>query len=336
LFTSGRILLGVRLAEINKRLAEQQLKSTRYASVYVVRQIILALLMAEASVELLQDMHDEMSRILDDTHKLEVQGMATTADVLEAQANLQFIEKTTADAISEQVHAREGLRLLVGATDDDPMRIAGSLEETNSKVGLLATSSDDAVALKRPEIRERELQLELAHKQVSLKQAEGIFRPTIALSLEGGLRGDRIPVAQSNWTMAWDNYYMAAIVLDLKLFDGGEAGSKADQAQAQAAQATLGLEQSRRMLSSEFRRARAQLQAQRSALQASDARVAEHSEKRRVAVQSFDAGAMGRSEYLAAHLKWSEARTSRLVALYELRLAELELEHAAALLPTTP
>lgn len=336
LFTWGRILLGMQLAELQHRFEQANLRATGYETAYLVRQLYLGLLLADASLELLSQMHGEMGRILDDTRALEAQGLVTPAAALEAAANLRQIEQEQARTEAEKVRAREALRLLVGASDDDAMAITGRLDSLEAITLTDENALIDSALAARPELESRTLQLHLAERQVALRQAEDLGRPTLALAAETGLRGDRLPLVRTNWTMAWDHYWMAGLVLQVPLFDGFEAHSKVNQAQTQRSQAELGVEQTRGLVRAEVRQRRAQVEARLREQVYARAREAERAEKYRVAEHSYASNTTNRSEFLGAHLEWSEARTSALLSTYLLHLAQLELDHASGRLPRSP
>lgn len=337
LFTSGKINAAIRLARLNRRLSEQQLEETGYQAAYYVRQVYLGILVARASLDLLQTMEAEMTRILEDTRALLEQGLVAEADVLEAEAGLKQIEEQISSTNARLVEARESLRLLTGASPTDPMVVEGTLAPPDSEVEVPSEDELLEVAFRRrPEMATREAQHALAQANVRYRRTDRPFRPTLGLSVEYGARGDRWPGLQTNWTMSWDDYYTAVAQLQLNLYDGGESSARERQARLQQEKAAAGLDQTRNLIIQQVRQAVAGLESARAGLVRARARLAEHEEKHRTARLGFDTGAVGRSEYLAEYLEWCKARSEHLLALFNLAQARLELDLATGALPRTP
>ncbi len=336
LYTGGKIVAAIRMARLNHQLALGQLLETAYQTAYYVKQLYLGIQLAEASRSLLDTMRQETTQILEDTRSMRAQGLVATSDVLEAEAGLKQLEEELANTTARLVEARESLRLLTGATRDDPMTIAHAPPSpAPPRLPPEETLVANALA-RRPVLRSRQVQQDIAKANVAYRKGDRPFRPVLGLSVEYGARGDRWPGLQTNWTMEWDDYYTAAAQLQVNLFDGGESAARVRQARLKQQKAAAGLEQTRSLVVKEVRQARAAVESAWAAVSRAEARVAEHEEKHRSARLGFEAGTLGRAEYLAEYMAWCQARTEQLLARFNLEQARLSLELATGALPRSP
>lgn len=335
LYTSGKISLAVRLADLNHDLEGHRLQEKGFETAYIVRKLGLGLYLGEASLAQLTAMITELSQILADTRAIQARGLVTDADVLGVEAQLRSLEEEQAKGRAELVRLRETLRMLTGALPDDPLLLEGQLESLpRPELPPLEALLEEAAA-RRPELKSLASQVELARAQVRFVSTDLPFRPTLGMRLEGGFRGDRVPILQTNWSKTWDSYYQASLALQVKLMDGGAAASKVRQSSLQARQAELGETQTRALIVAQVREQHARLEAAQRGLARADAEERAARERRRQGEQGSQRGTIGRSEFLKGHLEWARATTGRLVALFNLQLAQLELDHATGRLPRT-
>jgi outer membrane protein TolC len=331
----GKRVLGVRLAHTHVELEQSLIRDTGHRTSYRVAQTYLGILAGEATSALLASIHAELETIIEDTRALKARGFLTDADVLDVEASLADVEAQQAQSAADLEAAKLGLKLLMGLPSDAPLTLLGKLDEkleapTDSVPELLSVAKD-----RRTDLAARRLQLQLAQQQVWLKRADLPFVPTLALQLEGGIRGTKIPYLLTNWSKTFGPYYQAALVLKVPLFDGVDSLSKVDEAKATVRKASMGVEQTAALIDNEVRRYHAAVAARQRALESINLVVQARQERYRVADASFRAGDLSRSEFLREYVALVEARTRRAGTLYQLRQALLDLDAASGQLPRT-
>lgn len=332
-FTSGKLSLAVRLADLNHELEERRLLEKGFETAYLVQKLGLGLYLGEASLVLLETMTRELGQILADTKQIQARGLVTEADVLGVEAQLRGLEEEQAKGRAELVRMRETLRIFTGASEGDALTLEGSLETLPQAVAVPLEGLLDEALKARPELKSLETQVDLARANVRFSTTDLPFRPVVGLRVEGGFRGERVPGLQTNWTKTWDHYYQASLALQLKLMDGGAAAAKVRQNRLQAERAELGQTQQRAFILAQVKEQHARLEASRLGLVRAEAEEKAARERRRQSELGSQRGTVGRSEFLKSHLDWSKARSSRLLALFNLQVGQLELDHASGRLP---
>lgn len=336
LYASGKIRESIQLMSLNAALKGKELEQARQEVSFLSSQIYLSILLGEESVATLEEMATELDQILKDTEGLQAQGFITQAEVLEAKGGVFQVRSQIESLKADLVNAREGLRIMLGANLEDPLELVGTLEDVKAPTFESLERLEALATENRRDLQSQELQYDLALAQVELERSDLAFRPQAGLSIEGGLRGLEYPIIQTNWLHEWGTYIQIGVGLKFNVYDGGIQRAQVGQAEINKFRADIGYREFQRIVVTDVRKAHSALLAKESALAFAEVSLEAKAEKNRIGQERLGAGDLGRAESLGQTIELYQARTNLSLARYNLRMAELELQRAAGLLPASP
>jgi outer membrane protein TolC len=253
---------------------------------------------------------------------LRAAGMATEADVLSIRVHLSAVSEQHSRRQAELEVARAALNEALGLPLDTPHRLTTPLAPASLPAAPSATLEERA-ASERPELRQARLAGQLAEAQT--RSARAALWPTVGL--RGMLEADRNQVVRrggGNWflgaSLRWD------------VFDGNRARSALAEAQAAGAAARAGERQLAGAVRLEVRKAHAEARSAAERIAVTAAAIAQAEESLRIIRNRYEGGLATVTELLRADTALLEARTRRLAAVYDQRMAAIALELAAGTL----
>ncbi len=322
IYDGGQTRLAVRSARLGRDIsAEDERLNRMNAIANVVRAYDGAVLAAE-SMKVADEAVRSAEADLNRAQAVREAGMSTNADVLSIKVHLAAVreEQIRRKADLEVAHAalNEALGLPLAETHDltTPLTAASigqfPLEQYEKDAGT-----------SRPELREAHLASTLAETQQSAARTS--LLPQIGV--RAGFEVDR----QTFVTRGGSNWLLSAS-LRWNIFNGG-----ADK--ARIAEAAYGLERARALrnqadaqIQLQVRRAYADFRSAAERIDVAQAAVSMAEESLRITKNRYESGLSNVTDLLRTETALLEARTRRLAAVYDQRLAAVNLELAAGTL----
>ena len=268
-----------------------------------------------------QALLDENLRISD---KLVKNGQATEDVIFRARAEIADLKQKIAEAQKNNILASQYFNFLLNRELNTKIQ---TIEPTESS--LAKNESMDIAAIVDHALRHRDefLQLQNAITASShqIKLAKSSLLPTVTAVVDYGIQGEKYRFGQD------DDYWMASLILQWKLFDGFQARAKKAQAMMDKKKFEI------QMIEME-NRIRLQVREEYQALIA--ARLAETAalERKNSTHRSLDIIAKKYAQGTAPHIEFLDARTtytnaaiSHILACYDYQVQQTKLERAAAL-----
>jgi outer membrane protein TolC len=239
--------------------------------------------------------------------------MSTDADVLSVRVYLASMREQEIRRRFEADVTLAALNEAIGASLDTPRLLTTPLV-------TVAAAPDQGG--ERPEVRQAQLGREWSEAQ---REAAGkaLLPQIVARAVFEADRGRFVTRSGANW--------FVAAGLRWNLFDGS-ARRKVEEANAAVAGAQARERQVAAQVSLELRQARAGLSAARERLTVADAAVAEAEESARIVGNRYQAGLARIDELLRNEASVLETRMRRLQAIYDQRMAAVEIALAAGTL----
>ncbi len=317
-YDAGQTRLGVQAAGLGRRLAEQQARRTSAELTLAVTQSYFGAVLAAASLRTSEEALATARADLSTAESRRDAGVTTEADVLAFRVHV-------AERMEQRIRAANQVALAQATLNDllgKPLDTAWTLPADFGPAAPSATSLADyeAESTARPEGLQADLSRDLSATQ--RRQASASYLPQIGF--RGGFEVDRQAFGSrggSNW--------MAGVTLRLNLFKGG--ADRARVAGAEAAQRRSEAERTRvhSALKLETRRAFLDLQAAAQRVTVAAAIVEQATESHRIVKDRYQAGLSNATELLRAETALLAARTQRLAALHDQRVAAARLEFSA-------
>ena len=219
----GRISGNVSSAEARLQASANDLASARLSVQALLTQTYLSLRAAESQAALLQRSIDAYERSLVVTQNRYAAGVASAADVAQAQTQLKSTQSQRAEANSSRAQLEHALATLLGkpAAMLTLPRTAALPDTPRIPVQLPASLIE-----RRPDIAAAERRVAAANAQIGV--AQSAFFPAVTLSANAGFRGSDLAQLISAPSLFWS----LGPALAATLFDGGARKSAEDSARA--------------------------------------------------------------------------------------------------------
>jgi outer membrane protein TolC len=254
-------------------------------------------------------------------------GSITADAVHRARAERGEVRQRLADAERRRGTAGERVNFLLARELDAPLPlIADSLLTRET-----APSLGDALAharLHREELRQVESTRRVARGQERIARASQL--PSIAVAFDYGVQGARYQFTPDH------DVFVASVVVQWNLFDGGQDGARRQQARLESSRAVLRREESERQIALQVRESFAAMHVAGVAITTADDRLISARRTFSLVSRRYEEGMAPLIEYLDARTTLTEAELNRILTFYDYVARQVELEHAAALRPIEP
>jgi outer membrane protein TolC len=172
-----RIGLNIDLAKLDRRLAQEKLRSDRQALVAEVKRSYYGILHTESALDSVREAltsYHELDRV---TGELLVKGVALKADQLQVQTHLAKAEFEQVDLGNQLATQQEQLNSLLGRDVLTSFRVLAVPEATFADVDL--TAARRRALAQRPEVRQARLKIQQARDERGIRKSEYI--PDVSL-----------------------------------------------------------------------------------------------------------------------------------------------------------
>ncbi len=318
-YDGGQTRLALKSAELGRGLsAEEERGNNMNLIAGVVRAYHGAVLAAES-----RQVADEAVRSAEaDLHRSEAiraAGMATDADVLSIRVHLAAVRE-------QQIRRKADLEVAIAALNEAlglPLSEAHTLSTPLTAVSIQEAPVENfekESLTERPELRQARLATGLAQNQGA--SARAALLPQV--SARAGFEADRqrfLTRGGANW--------LASISVHWNLFNGFSDKARIEEANYGLQRARALERQANAQIRLQVRRAYADFQSATQRIDVASAAVAMAEESLRITKNRYDGGLSNVTDLLRTETALLEARTRRLAAVYDQRMAAVNLELAA-------
>lgn len=314
LYSGGLVQAGVDQARSGYQAAQQGAFATRADVVsnaakayFLVKQAREGIDVAEKSVESAQANYRS-------AQLLNQEGVVTGADVLRAEVALTNARENLITARNDYNKALAGLKTAIGLSQETPIELAPQQSDA------IIESAAAMEPAKRPEVTTAEALVRAAQAQKQAAKAGN--KPTVALV------GDffNLPVGAEFPRMS--NTIGAGIRLNFNILDGGLTRANINEAESTINKAQQDLKRTQQIVDLQIKTARLDLDSANARLQATETQVQSAEESLRVLQTGYREGINPLTDVLVAETSLTASRFTRLAALYEKRIAEVNLLRA--------
>ncbi len=322
IYDGGRTRLAVRAAEVGRDLAgESRRRSEQDVIAGVVRAYFGAVL-ADESLKVAQEALRSAEADLERARALRAAGLSTDADVLSLQVHLAAMREQAIRRQADREVAGAALNEALGLPLETPHRLVTPLAPAGLEQLPLPEYEKTSLA-QRPEARQAALAVHLA--AANSDAARAAFRPQLVF--HSAFEADRqrfLKRGAANW--------LAALSLRWNLFNGLADRQRLREAEYELHRAEAERRRAEALVRLGVRKAYADWQAAAQRIEVARAAVALAEESLRIIKNRYEAGLTTVTELLRSETALLEARSRHLAAIYDQRLAALELARAAGVL----
>jgi outer membrane protein TolC len=311
----GGLKNGIRAAELGKQMTEQEKKSAELMLVAGVARAYHGVSLATQALEVARDALKTAEADQKRAETVRSAGMATDADVLSVQVHVASMKEQVIRRAADLRIGRAALNEALGLPLDTPHTLTTPLTPV---AGIAAGET-----LARPELQQMKLAREAADAQALSARAG--YLPQIGL--RGVLEADR-----QNFVTKGGGNWMFMASLKWNLFDGSRTKQNVAEAKAMSAVAQANERQYTSAIQLEVRKARADFEAATERISVTEATIAQAEESLRILRNRYSNGLATVTDLLRAQTAALDAKTRRLSAIHDQRLAALDVERAAGIL----
>jgi len=248
-------------------------------------------------------------------------GKATEDTVFRAEAEMAGLEQKQAEALKNESMAQSYFNFLLNRD----LNTSITIETSPPPPSLTPENIEDAVKkalTKRNEFRQMEAALSLTGQQEKL--AGSAYLPTVSAVVDYGIQGETYSLGKD------DDYWMASLVFEWNVFDGGRNRSIKNQAALEKKRLAVQKAELAQQIRLQVVNASSALQAARKALEAAKSREKSAEESFRIVQKKYKHGTAPQIEYLDAQTTLTEASVSRILAEHEVHINAAEFDRVTA------
>jgi outer membrane protein TolC len=320
LWDSKQTSRGVEAARLAQKMAGEDTRRSRSGIILGVVRAYFAVSLARQNLEVAEQSVKSAAADLERAQAIFESGRSTEADVLAIRVHLAAMREQQIRARNELEIAQATLNDALGVPLDRQFDLTTSLDAAASAPAKDLGEYRRLAAEQRPERRQAELATSLAQTQQQI--AEAAYWPQVVF--QGMVEADR----QRYFSRGGANWF-TAVSLRWNLWNGGETKARAEQARYAEERAEALLRRADSAIHLEVRKAYLDVRSAAQRLEVATAAVAQAEEGHRIIRNRHQAGLTTVTELLRSDTALAAARTRRLAAVYDLRVAEATLEHAA-------
>lgn len=304
----------VKSAELAESMTQQEKRAAELAVIAGVARAYWSAVLAEESGKAAEASLKSAEADQRRAEAVRAAGMSTDAEVLSVKVHVAAVREQQIRLQHEREIAVAALNEAMGRPLESALQLSTRLRD------LPAESLAAATTLQRPELELSKLGIAMAKTQ--MQGARGGWLPQVGV--RSAFEADR----QRFVTRGGSNWLIAAS-LKWNLFDGFQTRSKVREAAKQLETAEASQKQVNSALNLAVKQAGIAVQSAQERLSVASAAVDMAEESLRIIQNRYDAGLTTVTELLRNEAALLDARTRKLKATYDVRIARIQLEYAA-------
>jgi outer membrane protein len=323
LFDSRQTSRGVEAARFTRQIAGENTRRSHSDVILSVLRAYFGVQLAEKNLQVARQSSESAHADLERAEFIYQSGRTTQADVLAVRVHLAAVREQEIRAANDLAVSRATLNDALGVSLDRAFELTTPLESNAAAPEAEIEDYRRLAAEHRPEMRQAELAESLARTQQQI--AGSAYWPQVAF--QGIVEADRQNF-RSNGGANW----FTAVTLRWNLWTGGETKARVQQARFAGSRAEALRKSADSAIQLEVRKAYLDVRAAAQRIEVASAAAAEAQEAHRIIQNRHQAGLTTVTELLRSETALAAARTRRLAAIYDHRVAAAALEHAAGTL----
>jgi outer membrane protein len=313
----------VEAARFTRQIAGEDTRRSHSDITLNVLRAYFGVTLAEKSLGVARQSVESAQADLERAESIYKSGRSTQADVLALRVHLAAMREEQIHASNDLAVARATLNDALGVSLDRRFELTTPLESGAGAPEGTLEGYRRLAAEDRPEMRQAELAQRLARTQRQI--AAATYWPQVAF--QGIVEADR----QNFFSKGGANWF-TSVTLRWNLWNGGETKARVEQARFAESAAEALRKRAASAIHLEVRKAYLDLSAAAQRVEVASAAAAEADEAHRIIQNRHEAGLITVTELLRSEVALAAARTRRLAAVYDYRVAAAALEHAAGTL----
>ncbi len=328
IWVGGKVGTALKAAKIYKKISDNTYKSVKQNVASGVASAYYGILLAKEVVKINGESLAQAEKHLANVEKLKNAGSATEYDLLRAKVQVANLKPGLVDAENNVKIATLRFKEVLGVDPDETVTINGKLDGPD--ILLLQRANRETAFANRPDFQATQQNIDLQKKAVRI--AVGDFLPTLTAGSTFAYNGmfDLFKYSPEDWSPYW----YANINLTIPIFTGFKNYAKYQQAKVDLRKAKTELRKTQDSISIEVAECAMNLTKAKDQIDSQEMNVSEAQKAFDIAESLYTNGKATQLEVLDAQLALEVSRTNLVTALYEGKVAEIELKRSLGLYDT--
>lgn len=206
---NAQLWQSLKLSALDVEMAVEQARSSKVSLISQVKQAFYGALLAQESLELMQQIYDNAEKNYERTLQRYNVGKASEQEMLRAKVNLMNAEPSVSSAENVVTLSKWQLKALMGINLETEIDVMGNLDEYASELLLMDTPTD-----LRDNSTLQQFGIQLKQLDATLKMQKFQYIPTLAASIGYNY------MAMGNDKLSWHPNSTASLSLNIPIFDG--------------------------------------------------------------------------------------------------------------------
>lgn len=206
---NAQLWQSLKLSALDVEMAVEQARSSKVSLISQVKQAFYGALLAQESLELMQQIYDNAEKNYERTLQRYNVGKASEQEMLRAKVNLMNAEPSVSSAENVVTLSKWQLKALMGINLETEIDVMGNLDEYASELLLMETPTD-----LRDNSTLQQFGIQIKQLDATLKMQKYQYIPTLAASIGYNY------MAMGNNKLSWHPNSTASVSLSIPIFDG--------------------------------------------------------------------------------------------------------------------
>ncbi len=327
IYMGGAIIAANKMADIAEQMAMTDIDGKTQSTLYSIDQTYWLVVSLKQKKQLAESFRDLVQKLDDDVHKMIREGVATRADGLKVDVKVNEADMQVTQADNGLTLAKMLLCQLCGMPVDSNITLA---DENNDNLAVYdgADVSDDInPATTRPEIQMLNQAVELSKQSTKLVRAE--YLPHIALT--GGYLISN-PNVFNGYERKFSGVWNVGVIVQIPVWNWFESSYKIKASKTATTIASLEMTDAVEKINLQVEQSRFKVSEANKRLVMATKNVANAEENLRCASVGFKEGVMESTDVMAAQTAWQAAKSQKIDAEIDVKLAQVALKKALGVL----
>ena len=319
---NAQLWKSLKISGQNVELAIEKARSSRLDMVTQVKQAYYAVLLAKEALNVYKDVYDNAVKNFEQTQMRYNAQKASELDYTRAKSTVANAIPNVYNAESSVILALWQLKAVMGVSLDQDIDVAGVLGDYSDAMATDNYSSDALTLDYNTTMRQLAIQADQLAETVKMQKYAYI--PSLALTFSYSLNAMTNDFKFSDYR--WTPYSYVGLSLNIPIFSGGKRYNDVRQAQAQASELAIQVDDTERQLKIAIRQYLNTMETKMKSLAAAEDGVETAQKAYDIATQSYNVGRSTITELNDAQLALTQSKLAVSQSIYEYVVAKSSLE----------
>lgn len=319
---NAQLWKSLKISGQNVELAIEKARSSRLDMVTQVKQSYYAVLLAKEALNVYKDVYDNAVKNFEQTQMRYNAQKASELDYTRAKSTVANAIPNVYNAESSVILALWQLKAVMGVSLDQDIDVAGTLGDYSDTMATDNYGSDALTLDYNTTMRQLAIQADQLAETVKMQKYAYI--PSLALTFSYSLNAMTNDFKFSDYR--WTPYSYVGLSLNIPIFSGGKRYNDVRQAQAQASELAIQVDDTERQLKIAIRQYLNTMETKMKSLAAAEDGVETAQKAYDIATQSYNVGRSTITELNDAQLALTQSKLAVSQSIYEYVVAKSSLE----------